>query len=31
MFAAHGRNIVNCTEGGQLEVFDRKVLIDFIS
>jgi hypothetical protein len=30
MFAAHGRNIVNCTEGGQLEVFDRQSLHSFM-
>lgn len=28
-FSASGRNIYNCTEGGKLEVFERKLLIDF--
>lgn len=28
-FLASGRNIYNCTDGGKLEVFERKLLFDF--
>lgn len=29
-FARHGRKIVNCTEGGKLEIFPRKSLSEFL-
>ena len=31
MYNAHGRKIFNCTDGGELEVFDRLPLADFLS
>lgn len=30
-FEANGRRIVNCTDGGQLEIFDRKSLREFVN
>lgn len=29
VFQRHGRRIVNCTEGGRLEIFERQSLLDF--
>jgi len=31
MYNTHGRKIFNCTDGGELEVFDRLPLADFLS
>lgn len=31
MYNAHGRKIFNCTDGGELEVFERLPLVDFLS
>jgi len=31
MYAAHDREILNCTEGGKLEIFDRQVLDRFLA
>lgn len=30
VFENHGREIVNCTEGGKLEVFSRQSLSEFL-
>jgi hypothetical protein len=31
LFEKHGRQIVNCTEGGGLELFDRRSLAEFLA
>ena len=31
MYAAHDREIINCTSGGKLEVFKRETLEEFLN
>lgn len=31
MYEEYGRSLVNCTEGGKLDIFDRQGLVDFLN